>query len=121
MKTCLVVDDSRVIRKVARRILEDLNFDIAEAGDGKEALDLLASDAKQPDVIFLDINMPRMDGHEFLKEFDKTGHDATIVVMLTSSDQARDKAETEHYDYVLEHISKPLREEHLEALNRIKV
>ena len=38
MKTCLVVDDSRVIRKVARRILEQLGFEICEAGDGAEAL-----------------------------------------------------------------------------------
>ena len=37
-KLCLVVDDSRVVRKVARRILEDLGFEVAEAGDGAEAL-----------------------------------------------------------------------------------
>ena len=39
MKTCLVVDDSSVIRKVARRILEEMDFSIAEAADGKQALD----------------------------------------------------------------------------------
>ena len=119
----MLVDDSEPDQFLAKLVLSRYRpgIEVMQAYDGKEALDLLASDAKQPDVIFLDINMPRMDGHEFLKEFDKTGHDATIVVMLTSSDQARDKAETEHYDYVLEHISKPLREEHLEALNRIKV
>jgi two-component system chemotaxis response regulator CheY len=38
LKTCLVVDDSRVIRKVARRILEELGFEVAEASDGAEAL-----------------------------------------------------------------------------------
>ena len=39
MKTCLVVDDSNVIRKVARHILETLDFEVLEAGDGREALD----------------------------------------------------------------------------------
>jgi len=39
MKSCLVVDDSKIIRKVARRILEELNFDIREAADGQDALD----------------------------------------------------------------------------------
>ena len=39
MKTCLVVDDSKVIRKVARHILETLDFKVAEAGEGREALD----------------------------------------------------------------------------------
>lgn len=65
MKTCLVVDDSRVIRKVARRILEDLGFEIAEASDGMEALAWCR--AAMPDAILLDWNMPVMNGLEFLK------------------------------------------------------
>lgn len=65
MKTCLVVDDSRVIRKVARRILEDLGFDVAEAGDGAEALAWCR--AMMPDAILLDWNMPVMGGMDFLK------------------------------------------------------
>jgi two-component system, chemotaxis family, chemotaxis protein CheY len=66
MKTCLVVDDSSVIRKVARRILEGLQFEISEAEDGAQALAMCRG--ALPDVVFLDLNMPRMDGMTFLKE-----------------------------------------------------
>jgi two-component system chemotaxis response regulator CheY len=65
MKTCLVVDDSKVIRKVARHILETLDFQVSEAGDGQEALSTCLQDA--PDVILLDWNMPVMSGMEFLR------------------------------------------------------
>ncbi|MBB5715366.1 response regulator [Sphingomonas aerophila] len=65
MKTCLVVDDSKVIRKVARHILETLNFAVSEAADGREALDHCM--ATPPDVILLDWNMPVMSGMEFLR------------------------------------------------------
>src|SRR4029077_9386103 len=65
MKTCLVVDDSSVIRKVARRILEGLEFEISEAEDGEEAL--TACQRRLPDAVLLDWNMPKMDGYEFLR------------------------------------------------------
>jgi len=65
MKSCLVVDDSKVIRKVARHILETLDFEVAEAGDGQEALDRCRESI--PDVILLDWNMPVMSGIEFLR------------------------------------------------------
>jgi two-component system chemotaxis response regulator CheY len=65
VKTCLVVDDSRVIRKVARRILEDLGFEVAEAGDGVEAM--AWCQAVMPDAILLDWRMPAMDGLEFVR------------------------------------------------------
>ena len=65
MKTCLVVDDSRVIRMVARRILEELGFDVAEAGDGADALSFCRT--TMPDAILLDWHMPVMNGPEFLR------------------------------------------------------
>ena len=64
-KLCLLVDDSRVVRKVARRILEDLGFDVAEAGDGGEAMAWVRT--AMPDVILLDWHMPVMNGLEFLR------------------------------------------------------
>lgn len=64
MKKCLVVDDSKVIRKVACHILETLDFSVEEAGDGSEALEIMKQ--RVPDVILLDWNMPVMDGMEFL-------------------------------------------------------
>ena len=65
MKSCLVVDDSSVVRKVARRILEDLDYIVDEAEDGQEAFDKCRQE--MPDAILLDWHMPVMGGLEFLK------------------------------------------------------
>ena len=82
MKTCLVVDDSRVIRKVARRILEDMGFEIAEAADGAEALAWCRT--SMPEAVLLDWNMPGMNGIEFLKVLRaEPGGRAPVVVMCT--------------------------------------
>ena len=66
MKSCLIVDDSKVIRMVARKILQELEFETVEAADGKQALDACTS--KMPDAVLLDWNMPVMIGIEFLRE-----------------------------------------------------
>jgi len=65
MKSCLIVDDSSVVRKVARRILEDMDFIVDEAEDGQEAFDKCRQE--MPDYILLDWHMPIMSGLEFLK------------------------------------------------------
>ena len=83
MKTCLIVDDSKVIRKVARHILETLEFNVEEAGDGREAL--TACEANMPDVVLLDWNMPVMDGYEFLGNLRRMpGGDVPKVVFCTT-------------------------------------
>ncbi|MBI1689154.1 response regulator [Methylorubrum rhodesianum] len=64
-KTALIVDDSAVIRKVARRILETLDFTVRDAEDGATALAMCAE--AMPTVILLDWNMPNMDGYEVLR------------------------------------------------------
>ena len=85
---CLVVDDSAVIRKVARRILESLDFTITEAEDGAKALDICS--AHMPDAILLDWNMPVMDGYEFLKVLraGQNGKKPKVVFCTTENDVA---------------------------------
>jgi two-component system chemotaxis response regulator CheY len=85
-KSCLVVDDSRVVRKVARRIAEDMGFACAEAENGEIAAEACAE--SMPDVILLDWNMPKMSGMEFLERLramDNGGH-ARVVLCTTESD-----------------------------------
>ncbi|HZC17854.1 MAG TPA: response regulator [Caulobacteraceae bacterium] len=86
MKTCLVVDDSQVIRKVARRILEDLGFETAEASDGVEAIAWCRT--AMPQAILLDWNMPAMDGLTFLRELrgEPDGHQPVIVFCTAEND-----------------------------------
>ena len=95
MKSCLVVDDSKVIRKVARHILETLNFSVDEAEDGREALS--RCEASMPDVILLDWNMPVMSGMEFLKALRQGGHSdqPKVVFCTTENDIAHIRAAIE--------------------------
>jgi two-component system, chemotaxis family, chemotaxis protein CheY len=82
-RTCLVVDDSVVVRKVARRILEANGFDVTEAADGKEALDCCRQ--SMPDCVLLDWNMPVLDGISFLRSLrSEFGPDNPPVVFCTT-------------------------------------
>ena len=92
MKYCLVVDDSKVIRKVARHILETLNFAVDEAEDGRQALDRCGT--HMPDVILLDWNMPVMSGMEFLRALRQSDHLAQpkVVFCTTENDVAHIRA-----------------------------
>ena len=88
MKNCLVVDDSSVIRKVARRILEGFEFKVSEAEDGQQALDACLKE--MPEAILLDWNMPVMDGFEFLQKLRKVpnGDKPKVVFCTTENDVA---------------------------------
>ncbi len=113
MKTCLIVDDSSVIRKVARRILEGLDFQISEAEDGQEAFE--ACREKMPDAILLDWNMPRMDGYEFLRMLRRLPDgDRPKVVFCTTENDVAHIARALHAG-ANEYIMKPFDREIVEA------
>jgi len=86
VRKCLIVDDSEVIRRVARRIIEGLNFTVEEAGDGRQALDRCRGE--MPQAILLDWSMPNMDGLEFLRalRLQANGDEPVVVFCSTEND-----------------------------------
>jgi two-component system chemotaxis response regulator CheY len=113
MKSCLVVDDSKVIRKVARHILETLNFSVEEAEDGREALS--RCDARVPDVVLLDWNMPVMGGIEFLRTLRQKDYETQpkVVFCTTENDAAHIRAAIDAG--ADEYVMKPFDRETLES------
>jgi two-component system chemotaxis response regulator CheY len=113
MKSCLIVDDSKVIRMVAKKILTELGFQTEEAQDGKVALERCIN--QMPDAVLLDWNMPNMNGLEFLHELRKLpGGDVPIVVFCTTEN------DIEHIQEAItaganEYIMKPFDSEILQA------
>jgi two-component system chemotaxis response regulator CheY len=113
MKSCMIVDDSSVIRKVARRILEGLDFQISEAEDGEQALELCRREL--PSAILLDWNMPRMDGYEFLRALRRLpGGDRPKVVFCTTENDVAHIARALHAG-ANEYIMKPFDKDIVEA------
>jgi two-component system chemotaxis response regulator CheY len=113
MKSCLIVDDSKVIRMVAKKILHELGFRTVEAEDGRQALDCAI--AELPDAVLLDWNMPVMNGIDFLRELRKLpGGGHPVVVFCTTEN------DIEHIQEAItaganEYIMKPFDSEILQA------
>ncbi len=113
MKTCLVVDNSSVIRKVARRILEGLDFQIMEAENGEEAIETCKR--QLPDAILLDWNMPKMDGYDFLRVLRRLpGGDGPKVVFCTTENDVAHIARALHAG-ANEYIMKPFDKDIVQA------
>jgi len=84
MKNCLIVDDSRVIRQVTRRLVEAMQFEAGEAEDAPSALD--ACRAKMPDVVLLDASLPGMSGSDFLRALRRESDGARPAVILCTAE-----------------------------------
>ena len=94
-KHCLIVDDSAVIRKVARRILDTLAVRVSEAEDGEGAL--APCRAEMPDAVLLDAAMPTMDGYDVLRALRALpGGDAPKIVMCTVENDVAQVARAMH-------------------------
>ena len=121
MQSILIIDDNKGDHFLNEAIIKSYSPDIKilKAYDGYEALNLL-DEGHEPDIILLDINMPRMNGHDFLKAWRKNSESSIpVVVMLTSSNQSVDKDKTEDYKCVRDYLLKPLKPENMAALDNL--
>ncbi len=125
IKTILLVDDDSIANLISTRVIEmSSTFKVVGATHAQDALDLLGQWSTSPenlfpDVIFLDVNMPVMDGWEFLNEFQKLPTsvlEKCKVFMLSSSIDPSDVEKSKMYRCVYDFISKPLTPEKFEAL-----
>lgn len=114
IQSVMLIDDEEIDRKSYERILKKSGIvgDVMSYGYADEALEYLANQAELPvDAILLDINMPRMDGFEFLDAAThRLGEDfaKVIVVMLTTSINPKDQARAENNPLVKDFLNKPL-------------
>lgn len=105
MKHCLIVDDSRVVRTVARRILENLSYSVDEVEDGMEGL--RACREKMPDLIFLDWNLPEMKGLEFIKSVRGQQEGGHPVILFSATERDPDEVASAFAAGANELVQKP--------------
>jgi CheY-like chemotaxis protein len=115
-KQIYLIDDdplnNLINRKLISRILPDV--EIIEDSDARIALERIKNEFK-PDLILLDLNMPGMNGWEFLDHFQKMGKEITVYILTSSIDSA-DYKKAENYKLVKKYIEKPLNSQKISAL-----
>lgn len=126
----MLVDDNDTDNFISKRIIEITKFsdNVIVKNSGKSALDYLHDNADNsehiPDIIFLDINMPIVDGFVFLYEYEKFSDsvkDKCRVIILSSSDNKRDIDKIINNDFVIKFVTKPLTEKTLEEILELDI
>ena len=128
--TVMLIDDNEIDNLINQKMIEAANITehIFTHTGARSAIEFLKNIEKVddvakkilPDVIFLDIDMPLMDGFQFLDEFDKLSDGTKSkckIVMLTSSINPQDVNKSKEYSYVKKYINKPLSQENLEKID----
>ncbi|MEM6910341.1 MAG: response regulator [Verrucomicrobiota bacterium] len=120
----LIIEDSEPDQFLFKKTIEKLypKVVLTQAFDGKQALEMISQMEEPPDLIFLDINMPVMNGHQFLEAYAQEVSQQTVVIMLTSSEQQSDIEKTTRYEFVKNYCIKPLsRKKLMEILEDFEV
>ena len=117
VEVCCIIDDDPIFVYGTKRIMKEVNFTekILVFNNGQEAIEGLfeisQSEELMPEVIFLDLNMPIMNGWEFLEEYEKlpkTNLKKTIIYIISSSVDPRDLERVKNYEKVNNYILKPI-------------
>lgn len=119
LNTILIVDDDNITNYVNTHIIKRLNCaeKILAFQKGKEALEYIKNHTQEIELIFLDINMPGMDGWEFLEEYKNLNLEKSIIIfMLTSSMNPSDKEKASGIEIVKGYITKPLQIDNLQEV-----
>lgn len=122
----ILIDDSDIDLIIQRRFLEVFNFttELVQYKSAEEALDFLKklNGNAPPDVIFLDLNMPEMDGFDFLNDFNTLPDsikDPIKIVVLSSSTNVSDRNEVLAHKNVIHYITKPIKQTDIEDVRKL--
>jgi two-component system chemotaxis response regulator CheY len=107
MAKALVVDDSRAVRMILSRTLKELGFEVLEAANGREALDVIEAEKNAVSLVLADWNMPEINGLELLKQLRQKPELASLVVVMVTTETELDQMVAALEAGANEYIMKP--------------
>jgi two-component system chemotaxis response regulator CheY len=120
MPKALVVDDSRAVRMILAKTLKELGFEVREAANGREALEVIEVEKTAVTLVLADWNMPEMDGLEMLKRLRRNPELASLVVVMvtteTDLDQMVAALEAGANEYIMKPFTRDILVEKLELV-----
>jgi two-component system chemotaxis response regulator CheY len=120
MAKALVVDDSRTIRTILRRILLELGYEVCEAADGKQALAVIDAEGMAVSLVLTDWNMPEMDGLALLKRLRQNPNLTSLKIIMVTTETELDRMvsalEAGANEYVMKPFTKDILREKLELI-----
>jgi two-component system chemotaxis response regulator CheY len=120
MPKALVVDDSRAVRMILARTLKELGFEVREAANGREALEVIEVERTALTLVLADWNMPEMNGLDLLKRLRQNPELASVVVVMVTTETEVDKMvaalEAGANEYIMKPFTKDILLEKLELV-----